>query len=204
LRQEGKCCTLFEILSMRSILLTLAYVVFYATMSAQGVFSNKTQSILEKVIQDYPNRFYNIKGELIGQTRQSTEYRSTLQLPGSSSVITRYNASSSEDYSWICAVFEAADFEQAKNKFLEIYGQISNSIITTAGRKTFILTGQYETPLREQKCTHILFSLLPGVGDVKKLKVELSLRKEARGWKIALSVYDHDPKEEMEGAVTAN
>jgi hypothetical protein len=186
------------------MLLTFTYVIFYATLSGQGVFSNKTQAVLEKVIQDYPNRFYNIKGELIHQTRLTTEYRSTLQLPGSSSVITRTNAISNEDYSWVCAVFEAPGFEQAKAKFLEIYGQISNSIITTAGQKTFILTGQYEDPLEQKKCTHIIFSLLPGVGDAKKLKVQLTLRKEAKGWRIALSVYDHDPKEEMEGAVTSN
>lgn len=150
---------------MRSILLTLAHVVFYATMSGQGVFSNKTQAVLEKVIQD----------------------------------------SAKEQYSWTHTVFETPGFGQAKNKFREIYGQISNSIITTAGQKTFILTGQYEDPIEEKKCNHIIFSLLPGVGDVKKLKVELFLRKEAKGWKIALSVFDdHEPKEEIEGAVTAN
>jgi hypothetical protein len=150
---------------MRSILLTLAYVVFYATMSAQGVFSNRTQAVLEKVIQD----------------------------------------SAREQYNWTRTIFEAPGFGQAKTKFKEIYGQISNSIITTAGQKTFILTGQYEEPVEGKKCTHIVFSLLPGVGDVKKLKVELSLHKQTKGWKVALSVYDdHDPKEEMDGAVTSN
>jgi hypothetical protein len=156
---------LLKILSMRSILLTLAYVVIYAGLSAQGVFSNKTQAVLEKVIQD----------------------------------------SAKEHYSWTRTVFETPGFGSAKNKFREVYGQISNSIITTAGQKTFILTGQYEDPLEEKKCTHIVFSLLPGVGDVKKLKVELSLHKEARGWKVALSVYDdHDPKDGVDGAVTSN
>ena len=148
---------------MKSILLTCTCVIFYATLSAQGVFSNRTQSILEKVIQD----------------------------------------SAGEQYSWTHTLLETPGFGQAKNKFHEIYGQIRNSIITTGGRKTFILTGQYEDPTEANKCTHVIFSLLPGVGDVKKLKVELSLRKESRGWKVALSVYDHELKEE-EGAVTVN
>ncbi len=154
---------------MRSILFTFAYVIFYATVtfnpspsSAQGVFANKTQSILEKVIQD----------------------------------------SSGEHFSWTHTILETPGFGQAKNKFREVFGQISNSIITTAGQKTFILTGQYEDPIEDASCTHIIFSLLPGVGDAKKLKVELSLRKESNGWKIALGVYDHEPGEE--GAVTAN
>ena len=152
-----------KILSMRRILFTLTYVIFCATLSAQGVFSNKTQSILEKVIQD----------------------------------------STGDNYHWTRTLLETPGFEQAKLKFHEIYGQISNSIITTAGQKTFILTGQYEDPLKENKRTQILFSLLPGVGEVKKLRVELCLHREPKGWKVALSVYDHDPKED-EGAVTVN
>jgi hypothetical protein len=189
---------------MRNILLTLMPLMMVSVMiSAQGVFSNKTQSILEKVIQDYPNRFYNIKGERIQQTRQATEFRSTVQLPGStSSIITLHTAARNDDYSWTCAVSETEGFEKAKNKFREFFGQISNCIITMAGQKTFILTGQYEEPSEEKKLTRIVFSLLPGVGDEKKLKVELSLHEESKDWKISLSVYDGDLKEQ--GAITAN
>ena len=189
---------------MRNIILTMAApVLISATLSAQGVFSNKTQSILEKVIQDYPNHFYNIKGELIGQALQTARYKSILQLPGSSScTITLYTASP-EGSGWSCTVLEAADFTQAKKKFAEIYGQISNSIITAGGggQKTFILSGQYEEPVEERKVSHVVFSLLPGMGEMKKLKVELSLLEEANGWKISLSVQDRDPKEESQFAV---
>lgn len=190
---------------MRSIILTLAPMMLYTILSAQGVFSNKTQAILEKVIRDYPNRFHNIRGEMIRQSRQSqiTEFRSTVKLPGaSSSVITLYNAASNEDYSWTCVAFETQGFEQAKIRFREVYEQIKNSIITTEGQKTFILTGQYEDPSDEKKLTHVMFSLLPGVGEMKKLKVELSLREESKEWKIFLSVYDSRLKEEQ-GSITA-
>ena len=196
-------CILFKILTMRNTLLTLAPILLSATLSAQGVFSNKTQAILEKVIQDYPNHFYNIKGELIQQTRQTIEYRSTVQLPGASSSLVIFSAShNDEDYSWTCTVFEAGNFEQASAAYRNIYEQIRNSIITTGGQKTFILSGQYENPSEEKRLTQVVFSLLPGVGDMKKLHVELSLREEVNGWKISLSVQDKDPREEVQGAVT--
>ncbi|HZE84077.1 MAG TPA: hypothetical protein VE035_07195 [Puia sp.] len=188
---------------MRNILLTIATLLLSEMISAQGVFSNKTQLALEKVIQDYPNRFYNIKGEQIQQTRQITEFRSTVQIPGSSSsTITLYNASRNEDYTWTCAVAEPQGFEKAKVRFHEIYSQISNSIITSS-QKTFILTGQYEEPTEDKKSTRIVFSLLPGVGQEKKLKVELSLREENKQWRISLIVYDSEQKNEQ-GAITAN
>jgi len=187
---------------MRNISLTIAAICISAALSAQGVFANKTQSILEKVIQDYPNHFYNIKGELIGQAHQSAEYRSTLQLPGSSSCIVTLYTEPTNFYSWTCTVLDVENFEQARSRFRDIYGQLSNSIIHCNAQKTFILSGQYEEPEPEKKMTHVAFALVPGVGDLKKLKVDLSLRQDGKSFKIALCVNDQDPREDVQGAMT--
>jgi len=48
----------------------------------------------------------------------------------------------------------------------------------------------------------VLFSLLPGVGDMKKLKVDLSLREEDKGWTIFLTVEDREPKDDAQLAVS--
>jgi hypothetical protein len=185
---------------MRSAILTLTSVLLSATLSAQGVFSNKTQVVLEKVIQDYPNHFYNIKGELISQALQTSRYKSTLQLPGAeSTVITVSSGSRGSD--WSCVVMETKNFSEAKEKFASIYNQLSNSIITAGGQKTSILSGQYEMPAEEKKSTSIVFSLLPGVGEMKKIKVELTLQQAQNGWEIRLSV---DDKDEAQGALTSS
>ena len=194
---------------MRNNILTIALVLLSVTLTAQGVFSNKTQSILEKVIQDYPNHFYNIKGELISQEHQTAEYRSTLQLPGSPSCIVvlmggKGVTAGSEGYSWTCTVLDSESFEVARARYHEIYGQLSNSIITSSSQKTFILSGVYEDPAQEKKCTRVVFSLLPAVGDMKRLKVGLSLHQAGNRWKICLSVNDRDNPDESEGAVTVN
>jgi hypothetical protein len=194
---------------MRNIILTMALVLLSATLTAQGVFSNKTQSILEKVIQDYPNHFYNIKGELISQEHQTTEYRSKLQLPGSPSCMVvqtggKGTTAAGEGYSWTCTVLDSESFDVARARFLEIYGQLSNSIITTNAQKTFILSGQYEFPDPEKKCTRVIFSLLPGVGDMKRLKVGLTLNQVGDKWRICLNVNDRDNPDDAQGAVTVN
>ena len=137
-----------------------------ATLTAQGVFSNKTQAILEKVIQD-------------------------------SSVRTR-------GYSWNHTVMETGNFETAKSRFAEVFDQIHNCIITTNGQKTFILSGQYEEPGQDKKATSIVFSLLPGVGEMKKVKVALTLLHEDDGYRISLGVNDQDVKEEVRGVAATN
>lgn len=188
---------------MRNAFLTLTPVLLSATLSAQGVFSNKTQVILEKVIQDYPNHFYNIKGELISQASQSARYRSTLQLPGAESTVITVSTGGQAS-GWTCTVLETKSFEEAKQRFATMYGELSNSIITAPGQKTYILSGQYEVPAEERKTTRIVFSLLPTVGELKKLKVELALRQEGDRWRIQLIVQDKDPRDEAQGAFTAN
>ena len=53
---------------MRSMFLTFALLLNAAWLFSQDdVFSNKTNVALEKVIRDYPNRFHNIKGDMISQ-----------------------------------------------------------------------------------------------------------------------------------------
>ena len=177
------------------LLLAFAPALLSATLSAQGVFSNKTQVVLEKVIQDYPNHFHNIKGELIGQATQTALYRSTLQLPGASSTTVTLSTSPADGSGWVCVVLDTESFETAKSRYAEIYSQLSNSIITSGNQKTFILSGQYEAPTEERKTSRVIFALLPGVGEMKNLKVELSLLEADKGWRIVLSVQDKDLKD---------
>ncbi|MBS1603981.1 MAG: hypothetical protein JST42_15040 [Bacteroidetes bacterium] len=180
----------------KMLLLAFVPVLLPAIIAAQGVFSNKTQVVLEKVIQDYPNHFHNIKGELIGQAEEAACYRSTLQLPGAaSSTVTLSISPAPAGSGWVCVVLNTENFETAKRRYAEIYAQLSNSIITSGNQKTFILSGQYEAPAEDRKTSRVTFSLLPGVGEMKNLKVELSLLEAEKGWKILLSVQDKDLKD---------
>jgi hypothetical protein len=190
---------------MKSIITSLILLAISATSFAQDAFSNNTSASLEKVIQDYPNRFKNIKGEVIVENPQTTEYKSTVQIPGASScIVTRYSDTKNDIYSWGCTLMKTEDFATARNKFREIYGQIRNSIIKIHGEKPFILNGQYDAPSEEKKFTTIIFELLPSVGEMKKVKIDLSLQYEMTGWKVSLSVYDRDRKDDEQGVVTGN
>ena len=191
---------------MRILVLTIALLPVSAMLLGQGVFSNKTNAVLEKVIQDYPNRFLDLKGDVITENRQAAEYRSTIQLPGSTScVVSRYTVARIDEYSWTCTVMETQDFRSASDTFRQIFAQIKNTIIRIEGDKHFILSGQYEAPQADRKTNRVLFTLLPGMNDIKKLKVDLTLQSDdKKGWKILISVYDHEPDEEGQGAITGN
>jgi hypothetical protein len=187
---------------MRSIAISAAILIHAIAAPAQDVFSNNTNLALEKVIRDFPNRFNNIKGELLVQHSKTAEYRSTVQVPGTNScTVTKY-VSSNEIFSWNCRAFESREFLQAKSKFKEIFDQIENTIIKIEGEKPFIVSGQYRTPVEERKFTNVTFELLPSSGDLKRLKIDLTMQNVASEWKVSLTVYDSEHKNDE--SVTSN
>ena len=172
-------------------------------MAQDDVFSNKTNMALEKVVKDFPNRFHNIKGDVIVQNAEAVEYKSTIQVPGATScTVTKHIASNNENYSWSCTAFISRDFNMAKGKYKEIFEQIANTIIKVDGQKPFIISGQYRAPVEQRKLTAVVFELLPAVGEMKKLKIELDLQYVVSEWKVTLNVYDVDHKEDQATAST--
>ena len=47
----------------------------------------------------------------------------------------------------------------------------------------------------------MIFTLLPGVGEMKRIRVELTLRGDAQDWIVTISVNDGDPQERAQLAV---
>ncbi len=186
----------FKSIAMRSTILTFALLLNAAWLfSQEDVFSNKTNIALEKVIRDYPNRFHNIRGEMISQHAQMSEYKSTISVPGASYCsIWKYTVANNDNYNWNCTTFNTPNFMQARAKFKEIYDQIENTIIKIDGQKPFILNAQYHTPTELHNTNYISFELLPATEEMRNLKIDLSLEKESNIWKVRLSVYEGDRK----------
>lgn len=177
------------------ILLTVPFFV----AAQQSAFTNQTHTTLQKVINDYPNHFRNIKGDVLIENPQTTDYASKVQIPGSiNTVITKYSSEdSTEVYSWKCVLAESEDFETVSKKYKEIYNQVKNSIIKLDGNKPFILNGTYVDPTEEKRFTASPFSLVPASGELKKLRVELTLEYLVTEWKLSLLVFDDQPGEEV-------
>jgi hypothetical protein len=157
----------------------------------QGVFSNQTNTALQKVIEDFPNRFRNIKGEPVSE-KNSTDYKSKVEMPGAINCVISSNGHQKDSYTWKAQLYQSADFEQARKKFSELYNQIHNTIIKIEGEKPVILNGKYEAPDDEKKSASINFHVLPSTGAMSRLRVELSLQESTGTWTIMLNVLDQN------------
>lgn len=174
------------------------FSLFTLFSRSQGVFNNQTNAAIQKVIEDYPNHFKNIKGEVILSDTRAVNYRSRINIPGAANcMITQSNVSHQQDnFDWSCDLFESNDFDKASHQFKTLYEEIKNTIVRIDGEKPFIINGPYADPEESRQRTTVFFQLLPATGNYQKLKVELVLHSTAKGWKITLSVNDRPDKEE--------
>ena len=184
------------------VLLTIA-ALFFNFLSAQLKLPvvNGFANDVKKVIEDYPNRFVNLMGEIMSENTQSTDYRCNFKVNGAEETfITRYSAKK-EVCSWQALMLTTDNFEKAKQKFKSLYNQLNNMSVSL-GAANFRLKGKYESQEEEKKFGSVLFSFEPASEATKKLKIEISMQfYEPMEWKVKVLVYDREREDDERGKI---
>jgi hypothetical protein len=163
--------------------------------SANGITAD-----VQKVIDDYPNHFQNILGELIIQNPQSTDYQCNFKVTGAEEcTITTYTGKKKIISSWQAVMLTTENFNEAKRKFRSLYNQLNN-----LSSQSMYLKGAFEAPAEEKKFTSVLFSFDPAAESVKNLRIELVMEAEVMIWKVKLLVYDRTRDDDEQGEVKEN
>lgn len=157
---------------------------------------------IKRVIEDFPNRFANIKGELILQNPQSADYACNFKVNGAEeSSITFYSSGKEIICSWNALIISTDDFIEAKNKYKSIYNQLNNQLVNFNSAGNFKLKGVYTEPKEEKKFSTSVLSLHPVDESVKKLKIEISLQYELMEWKLRVLVYEKEKEDHERGSI---
>jgi hypothetical protein len=182
------------------VLITISALFFQSTKAQLKLpVTSGVANDVKKVIDDYPNRFNNLMGEVIVENTQSIDYRCNFNINGAEEAfITRYSAKK-EICSWQALMLTTDNFEKAKQKFKSLFNQLNNLVVQPE-KSSYKLKGKYEAPEEEKKFTSILFTLDPTTPTWKKLKVELSMEYEApMDWKVKVLVYDRERDDDERG-----
>lgn len=182
-------------------LLTISFLLFnFSNAQLKLPSINGIGRDIKKVIEDYPDRFANLLGELIVQNPQSADYQCNFKVSGAEeTTITRYSSKNNNVYSWQSLMLTTESFEKARQKFKILYNQLNNLEVNPGGSGSFHLIGTYETPAEEKKFASVLFSLKSADEAIKKLKVEISLQYEMMEWKVSVLVYDREREDHESG-----
>ena len=178
------------------VLITITSLVFISAGAQLKLpVANPVANDVKKAIEDHPNHFVNLKGEMITQTPQTTDYACTFNANGAEeTTITQYS-SKKEIYSWQALMLTTESFEKAKQKFKSLFNQLNNLAVTTSNQH-YKLKGEYEQPDEKKKFSSVILSAGPG----KNLKVEISIQAyEPMEWKVKIVVYDRDREDHEKG-----
>jgi hypothetical protein len=182
-------------------LLTISILLFnFSNAQLKLPSVNGIGSDIKKVIEDYPDRFANLLGELIVQNPQSTDYQCNFKVNGAEeTTITRYSSKNNNVCSWQSLMLTTESFEKAKQKFKTLFNQLNNLAVNPGSAGSFHLKGTYDAPTEEKKFASVLFSFKSADEAIKKLKVEISLQYELMEWKVSVLVYDREREDNERG-----
>ena len=180
--------------------LAIFTIILFPVIKSHGQLKIPSQAVsiiadVRKVVNDYPNSYANITGELIIQNPQSADYHCNFKMKDAEGCfVTKYNDIKKSIYSWQALMLTTENFELAVKKFKSLYGQLNNSSIVRAK-----LHGQYESPVEEKNFTSVLFSFDTDDELMKKLKLELIIENELLQWKVKILIYDREREDDESG-----
>lgn len=190
---------------VKTLTLTAISVLISTISIAQlKVTNNAFQQDLQKVINDYPNHFRNLLGEIIETNPQSTDYMCTVKISGAENcTITQYTAVHKEVFSWNALMLTTEEYDEALKKYKSLYSQIKGLKVTFRDALPIVLKGDYEEPLEERKFTSVIFTgQSETLGDQwDKLKIELVMQYEFPEWKVKVLVYDKEREDDERGEI---
>lgn len=147
---------------------------------------------LAKILKDFPNHFKNLKGALLADNIESTDYICTTVLPGSlSSAITLHGAEKDNDYSWEAVMDSVEDFDKAKTEFNRLYKEIKKTTFFIDAEK-ISLSADYAAPSEDMQFSTIIFRPVPVNDSMQHAVVELSLQYLITHWQVTISIYNKE------------
>jgi hypothetical protein len=187
--------------TVKALVLITAISLSSASSSAQLKLpiGNAAAQSFRKVIEDYPQHFSHITGNMIADNGGTIEFTCTSPVQGEEeSRITRH-VSGKPIYSWQATMLTTESFEKARQKFKSLFGQLNNLSVNLDGN-SYKLKAGYSAPSEEMKFNSILFSALPEQDIFKKLKTELVLQfYPPMEWKVKLLVYEKEREDNEQG-----
>ncbi|HVK97115.1 MAG TPA: hypothetical protein VM368_04815 [Flavisolibacter sp.] len=183
----------------------LTFFIFLSLPSSAQLkrsFTNSELSMaLEKVIVDMPNRFAQLKGPVIAENPQSTEYATLLKLNSvESNSIVKYSGNLPV-YSWMATVLSTESFEDAVKKYKGLFQQLQIMNLKLHNDFYYTLAGNYVPPSDTKKFCSSIFKLKPDLDIIADLKVDVTMQYEFPEWKVNLIVYQGEREDYESGSL---
>lgn len=141
------------------------------------------------IIENYPNNYRFIQGELLQPDEDRDIYKSMIDLPGATEcVIFRFHSKEDTTASWQAVLYEGEDFKDAVKAYRNCFRYLKQ-IKFKVGITNYSLEGVLENPSEELRFTTT--TLRPDTYSAlyKNFMAELEILNSMTGWTVRLNLH---------------
>lgn len=189
---------------MKLYLVFFGALVLAVTCQAQVFTANKEggnfAASMKKVIESAAKNYEPIRGEVLLQNPQTTEYQSVLQ-PGLAveTRIIEYSSTHGAVYSWQSIFLRSEEYTEAEKKYKSVFNQLKGMDVTYVV-DNYTLSGKMEIPNESKKLTTSTLTLVGPPKSLSKLRVEVTLQFEFPEWVVLVNIYDKEKDDKADGS----
>lgn len=191
-------------LLMKCHQLLAAALILIATRGAAQLklpVNSSFRNDVQKVVEDYPQQFASLRGEIIEQNPQTIEYASLVKPAGAMETsIVRYSSNTKAIYSWQAIMLSTEEFEEAAKKYKWLFQQLKGMNVKYVA-DLYTLKGSFEEADESRGFSISTLTLAAPPTPLKMLKVEVAMEYEFPEWKVKLLVYEKEREDDEQGTV---
>lgn len=172
---------------------------FYASAQLKLPINSSIRTNFQKILNEYPQHFESIRGDIINQNPQTIEYASQLKLGDAQEcMIVKYSSGGKPIYTWQALMFSSEDFEAASKKYKWLFNQLKGMNIFYVNDQ-YTLKGNFEEATETRKFTSSILVPAAPPEPLKKLKIDVAMQFEFPEWKVNLLVYEKEREDDEKG-----
>lgn len=182
-------------------LLTFSLAILLSQSTSAQLFNkvlpaNGFSSAVSKVVENYPNNYVAIQGEILPADEDRDIFRSIIIPPGANQcVIYRFHSKEDSTASWQCILYEGETFAEAAKIYKNISRQMKQVTFKMGDTKN-IFVGEIIEPNESLRFTTSIFRPEIKSPAYRNFMAEIEMINSFTGWTVQLNL--HSRKEDNE------
>lgn len=175
--------------------LTVAVMAFSSLRAQTRVLD--LPSVIDAVLQDFPNNLRHISGELVMAEGEFENYASVVTPPDAENcIVTRWHSKKDTTASWQAKLFTADDYATAEKHYHRLYTQLKACHMTLADSSLILLEGDWSPAKEDAAFTTSTLRLKTDDWRYKEVRIDIELVYQLANWAIQLNIVSKKSDEE--------
>lgn len=161
-------------------------------------------TLIDAVLQDFPNNLRHISGELVLAEGEFENYASVLMPPNAQEcIVTRWHSRKDTTASWQAKMFVSDEYGAAERQYRRLYQQLKTCHMTQGDSSLILLEGDWYPPKEEAAFTTSTLRLKTDDSRYREVKIDLELLYQVTNWAVQVNIVSKKPDDEAQVEVVS-